>query len=159
MVPVQKLKQLSFFQGIPATMLRKLATAASERTIEPGEMILHQHDEAQHLFLLIDGVAQFLIHFQGVDDLLVGTTGERGALLGWSAFRPPYRYTSSVRCEGRCNVIRLPRAAVEEILRSEPRIGLLLLRRVASELARRLEQTRDLLIRRASPGINPSAGV
>ena len=36
---------------------------------------------------------QFYIRFHGVDDLLVGTIREPGALLGWSVFRQPYRYT------------------------------------------------------------------
>jgi hypothetical protein len=67
---------------------------------------MSQHDTAGHLFFLISGVVQFYIHFQGVDDLLVGTMREPGALLGWSVFRKPYRYTVTTRCEEDCYVMR-----------------------------------------------------
>ncbi len=158
MIHVQQLARFPFLQGLPAETLRQLAAAASEHTIERGEMLVHQHDEAQYIFLLEDGVLQFLIQCQGMDDLLVGTLQERGSLLGWSVFRPPYRYTTSVRCEERCRFIRLPRAALEEIVGRDPRLGLMLLRRVAAALADRIEQTRDLLVRQPGPGATASAG-
>jgi CRP-like cAMP-binding protein len=94
---------------------------------------------------------QFYIHFQGVDDLLVGTMRESGALLGWSVFRQPYRYTVTTRCEEDCQVMRLPRETIMELVQTHPRLGYLLLKRVAATLANRLEQTRDILVRPAAP--------
>jgi CRP-like cAMP-binding protein len=98
-------------------------------------------------------VVQFYIHFQGVDDLLVGTMREPGALLGWSVFRQPYRYTVTTRCEEDCQVMRLPGETIMELVRTQPRLGYLLLKRVAATLANRLEQTRDILVRPAASGV------
>ena len=104
------------------------------------------------------GVVQFYIHFQGVDDLLVGTMREPGALLGWSVFREPYRYTVTTRCEEDCQVMRLPREIIMELVQTQQSLGCLLLIRVAATLANRLEQTRDILVRPAASGGMPKAG-
>jgi CRP-like cAMP-binding protein len=104
-------------------------------------------------------VVQFYIHFQGVDDLLVGTMREPGALLGWSVFRQPYRYTVTTRCEEDCQVMRLPREIIMKLVQTQPRLGYLLLKRVAATLANRLEQTRDILVKPAASGGMPKAGV
>jgi CRP-like cAMP-binding protein len=156
MVHVEQLVRIPFLQGLAAGTLRRLAEAASELTMQRGDYIVHQHDQAQHVFFLGAGVVQIFIRFQGVDDLLVGTLRQPGALIGWSVFRKPYRYTASVRCEEPCRVVRIPREVLDELIHDEPRLGYLLLRRVAAALADRLEQTRGLLVR--TPGVSPTAG-
>jgi CRP-like cAMP-binding protein len=156
MVQVEQLVRIPFLQGLSAGALRRLAEAASELTVRGGDFIVHQHDQAQHVFFLGSGVVQIFIHFRGVDDLLVGTLREPGALIGWSVFRKPYRYTASVRCEEPCRVVRIPREVIDELIHREPRLGYLLLRRAAAALADRLEQTRGLLMR--TPNVSRTAG-
>jgi CRP-like cAMP-binding protein len=101
-------------------------------------------------------VVQIFIRFQGVDDLLVGTLRQPGALIGWSVFRKPYRYTASVRCEELCRVVRIPGEVLTEVIHSDPPLGCMLLKRVAAALADRLEQTRGLLVR--TPAVSGSTG-
>ncbi len=96
---VEQVVQIPFFQGLPAEALRQVAANSTMLALKRGRILMSQHDAAEHLFFLISGVVQFYIHFQGVDDLLVGTMREPGALLGWSVFREPYRYTVTTRCE------------------------------------------------------------
>ena len=149
---VEQVVQIPFFQGLPAEALRQIAANSIVLTLERGQILISQQDAAEHLFFLISGVVQFYIHFQGVDDMLVGTIREPGALLGWSVFRKPYRYTVTARCEEDCQVMRLPREIVMELVQTRPRLGYHLLKRVASTLANRLEQTRDILVRPATSG-------
>jgi CRP-like cAMP-binding protein len=146
---VEQVVQIPFFQGLPAEALRRVAAHSTMVALQGGRILMSQHDAAEHLFFLISGVVQFYIHFQGVDDLLVGTMREPGALLGWSVFRKPYRYTVTARCEDNCQVMRLPREIIMELVQTQPRLGYLLLKRVAATLANRLEQTRDILVQPA----------
>lgn len=156
MVQVEQLVQIPFLQGLPADTLWRLAEAASELTVPRGNYLIHQHDQAHHVFFLGAGVVQIFMRFRGVDDLLVGTLRKPGTLIGWSVFRKPYRYTASVRCEEPTRVVRIPREVLDDLIHREPRLGYLLLKRVAAALADRLEQTRALLVR--TPGVSPSAG-
>lgn len=145
MVPIERLSQLRFFQGLPAWVMRRFAEAACETSLASGQYIVRQHDEGTALFFLLSGSVEFLIRFEGVDDLLVGTSREVGAMIGWSVFRIPHRYTASVRCEHTCHCLRLPADALAGVIAEDPRLGYLLLRRVSAVLANRLEQARDLL--------------
>jgi CRP-like cAMP-binding protein len=155
---VEQVVQIPFFQGLPAEAIRRVAADSAVLTLERGRILMSQHDAAEHLFFLISGVVQFYVHFQGVDDLLVGTMRESGALLGWSVFRQPYRYTVTTRCEENCQVMRLPRETIMELVQTQPCLGYVLLKRVAAALANRLEQTRDILVRPPASGGIPKAG-
>jgi CRP/FNR family cyclic AMP-dependent transcriptional regulator len=147
MTAVEQVVQIPFFQGMPADALREIAAQSTVLTLQPGRTLISQHAAAEHLFFLLSGSVQFYIHFHGVDDLLVGTMRQPGALLGWSVVRKPHRYTATVRCEEECRVLRLPRETLIKLVETQPRLGYLLLKRIAATLANRLEQTRDLLVR------------
>src|SRR5262245_49578469 len=92
MTAIEEVVQIPFFQGMPAEALREIAAQSSVLTLEPGRILIAQHAAAEHLFFLMSGSVQIYIHFHGVDDLLVGTMRESGALLGWSVVRKPHRY-------------------------------------------------------------------
>jgi CRP-like cAMP-binding protein len=152
MTAVEPVVQIPFVQGIPAEALREIAARSTVLTFARGRTLISQHAAAEHLFFLISGSVQIYIHFHGVDDLLVGTMREPGALLGWSVVRKPHRYTATVRCEEDCRVLRLPREVLVGLVETQPPLGYLLLKRIAAALANRLEQTRDLLVRPPSSG-------
>src|SRR6266542_2854049 len=121
-----RLGRLSFFQGIPSWALLRLA------------------DRARAVHFLLAGSVQVLIRV-GEEDLLVGVLRRPGELVGWSAFRPPYRYTASVRCEEPSRLARVPATAFEEVFERDPALAYQILQRVATSVANRLEQTRERL--------------
>jgi CRP-like cAMP-binding protein len=147
MISPKLLAQIPFFRGLPARPLSLFAEEAMEVTLEPNALVVHQHDEARHVYFLLSGTVQFLLQFQGTEDLIMGVTSEPGALIGWSAFRAPYRYSASVRCEQSCRFVRLSRKVFDDVILSDPRLGYDILHRVAMTVADRMEQARDLLVR------------
>ena len=95
-----RLAQLPFFQGMPQWALVGLAEAAAEEEVPAGGIVVRQSDRARVVHFLLAGSVQILLRV-GEEDLLVAVLRRPGELLGWSAFRAPYRYTASVRCEER----------------------------------------------------------
>ena len=79
------------------------------------------------------------MRYEGVGDLLMGTLVEPGTLVGWSAFRPPYRYTSSVRCETRARLVGVPREAFEAVFEDDPLVAYETLKRITGTIDARLE--------------------
>ncbi len=146
MAPVHQLAEIPFFQNEEPWVLERLAEAADEVSLAANVLVLQQHNDAQHVFFLLSGAVQLLLRFEGVDDLLVGTRRDFGEIFGWSAFRAPYRYTASVRCEESCRFIRIPRTAFERVFAQDPRCGYRMLQRVAAAVALRLEEARDWLM-------------
>jgi hypothetical protein len=86
-----RLARLPFFQGMPQWALVRLAEAATEEEAPAGAMVLRQADRARAVHFLAAGSVQVLIRV-GEEDLLVALLRRPGELLGWSAFRPPFRY-------------------------------------------------------------------
>jgi CRP-like cAMP-binding protein len=146
-----KLEGLAFFAGLPRWALEVLAGAAREEEVPAGRVVLHQHDRVRTVLFLVEGALQILVRV-GDDDLLVGVLGGYGELVGWSAFRPPYRATATVRCERPSRLVALPVTAFEELFSRDPGLGYLLLGRVAAGVADRLEQARERLVTATAQG-------
>jgi CRP/FNR family cyclic AMP-dependent transcriptional regulator len=139
-VTAWELAGLSFFEGTPGWALERLARSATKRRLEQGGMVARQNDEARAVYFLLSGAVQVLVYFEGVGDLLMGVQRDPGSLIaGSSAFRPPYRYTASTRCEEASVLIRLPRETFEEIFEEDPYLGYQILKHVAAALDHRLK--------------------
>ena len=139
-VRVEELARLRFFEGMPGWALERLAGSATKRRFEQGAVVVRQNDEARAVYFLLSGAAQDLVYFEGVGDLLMGVQRDPGSLVaGWSAFKPPYRYTSSTRCEETSELIRLPRETFEGIFEEDPYLGYRILKKVASAVDDRLK--------------------
>ena len=72
MVEASEFSKLAFFQDIDPDVIDYLAEGTEVRHMDPGEILLHQHDRAISLYFLLSGKVQFLIHVAGMDDLLCG---------------------------------------------------------------------------------------
>ncbi len=152
MVPAAEIKRLKVFETLPPAALEALSRDIEDLAFENGDFILHQHDEARAIYVLLSGSVEFLMTIEGMEDLFVGTTSEPGALIGWSVVREPHRYTASVRCTEPCRVLRLPRGALARVLNDDPRAGCRVLAAVAAALVDRLEDARALLGRQPKTG-------
>jgi CRP-like cAMP-binding protein len=139
-VTAEELAGLRLFEGVPEWALERLAGAATKRRFEQGAMVVRQNDEARSLYFLLSGAVQVLVDFEGAGDLLMGVQREAGSLVaGWSAFKPPQRYTSSMRCEDASELLRLQRETFEEIFEEDPYLGYQILKKVATAVDQRLE--------------------
>jgi CRP-like cAMP-binding protein len=139
-VTTGELAGLRFFDGMPGWALERLARSATKWRLEQGTMVVRQNDEARAVYFLLSGAVQVLVYFEGVGDLLMGVQRLPGSFIaGWSAFRPPYRHTSSLKCEEATELIRLPRETFEEIFEEDPYLGYQILKHVAAALDHRLE--------------------
>ena len=130
---------MPFFEGMPGWALGRLAGSAKKRRYEGGAVVVRQNDEARAAYFLLSGAAQVLVYFEGVGDLLVGVQRDPGSLLAFSAFRAPYRHTSSMRCEAASEVVRIPRETFEGIFDEDPYLGYRILKKVAAAMDKRLE--------------------
>jgi len=140
-VTAEDLAELRFFEDLPGWARERLAASATKRRFEQGAIVVRQNDEARGVYFLLSGAAQDLVYFEGVGDLLMGVQRDPGSLVaGWSAFKPPYRYTSSTRCEEVSEMIHLPRDTFEEIFGQDPYLGYRILKKVAAAVDHRLEE-------------------
>ena len=145
MIDAARLRALPFFDGLPEPVVASLAAQGDERDLAAGELVIEQNDEALGIWFLVEGSVRLLLRYEGVGDLFMGSFQEPGSIFGWSALRPPYRYTDSVRCEQPSRLLCLSRASFDAVMAEDPQVGLVLLQRVTGEVARQLDITRSLL--------------
>ena len=145
MIGLAELSAIPFFGGLPSWVLEYLAERAEEQVVSAQQTILDQYHRVDRVHFLVSGSLQVLIRV-GSGDLLVGVLDEPGALIGWSAFRPPYRSTASVRCVETCRLLVVAADVFEDLFRRDPALGYQMLRRVAVSVANRFEDARDLLL-------------
>jgi CRP-like cAMP-binding protein len=158
MIDEARLRALPFFAGLAEPVIATLAAQGEARDLAAGELVIEQNDEARELWFLLEGSVQLLLHYEGVGDLSMGSFQEPGSIFGWSALRPPYRYTDSVRCEQPSRLLCLSRTSFEAVMAEDPKVGFLLLQRVTGEVARQLEITRGLLgVREPLPVLAPES--
>ena len=138
-IRAEDLLGLQFFEGVPGWALDRVAVSATKKRLEQGAIAVRQNDEAKAVYFLLSGAVQILVYFEGVGDLLTGVQRRTGSLIGWSAFRAPYRYTSSVRCEEASELIQIPRQIFEEIFEKDAYLGYQILKKVAATMDARLE--------------------
>lgn len=141
----ERLRALPFFDGLPQPVTAALAADCHERDIAAGDLVIEQNDEAREIFFLVEGSVELLLRYEGVGDLFMGSFQEPGTIFGWSALRPPYRYTDSVRCEQPTRLLCISRSSFETVASESPSLGFVLLQRVTSDVVRQLEVTRGLL--------------
>ena len=153
-VGLAELGAIPFFGGLPPWALEYLAGRAEEQVVSAGQTILHQYNRVDRVRFLVSGSLQILIRV-GSEDLLVSVLREPGALIGWSAFRPPYRSTASVRCTGPCRLLVVGADVFEDLFWRDAALAYQILRRVAASVANRFEDARDLL---AAPSTPPRWG-
>lgn len=151
-VTIEELAGLRFFEGVPGWALERLVGSAVKRRLEQGALVVRQNDEARAVYILLSGAVQVLVYFEGVGDLLMGVHREPGSLIAWSAFRAPYRHTSSMLCEGPTELIRIQRDTFEEIFEEDPYLGYRILKKVAAAMDNRLEGAITFLESPANPG-------
>jgi CRP-like cAMP-binding protein len=133
--------QLPVLAWLPEPAKDRLASRAELRRYEAGDVLLRQHDEARTVAFVLTGAVSMLLTFDGVDRLLVDQDARPGQVLGWSAFRPPYRYTATVRAETCCSVLVVPRSDFLEVFAQDRRLEYHWLRQIAGEVGDRMART------------------
>lgn len=124
------LKSVEVFAVIPTEPLGQLAAHTTEAQFDPGETLFRERDQADGIFVVVDGSIELR---QG--DVVVRVL-DAGAVHGelFLEENACYEYTATARSESR--VLKLARGHVFDALLEYPEFGLA----VVMELARRHQQ-------------------
>ena len=153
MVTAAELRQVEFFNPLPDWALELLSARAVVHQYPPGTFIARQHEKTTSLHVLASGEVHVLLRFDGVGDLVTETMTTADPIIGWSLFRPPYRYTASIRANTTSTAIAIPREAFATVFELDPQLEGLTFRQAARVVADRLEATVSVLVGGGSAGM------
>jgi len=136
---LEKLPAQSLLKALSADELKELLSRARENKARKGEAIIRQGDEANALFILLDGQARVTVYSANGREIVLEYAGP-GTVLGEIALLDGGVRTASVIAMGPVKYLSLPRAAFEHVIASNHTIALRIMRELASRL-RKTNQT------------------
>jgi len=144
--------KLSIFQGLNKDQLNLLAPLVEVCKYPPETTIFQQGQHATHLFIIIRGEIE--VQFKPYDGPPLTVSKMRpGDVFGWSSALGRDVYTSSAISVCECETYFLSGAALHDLCEQHPDAGVVILEKLASAIAERLENTHAQIMNILSQGM------
>lgn len=137
------LQRVDFLRTLPQATLEQLAARAVRRLYARGEILIHQGDEGDALFILLRGQVSVLVGRDGGSTAEVARL-EEGAFFGEMSLMTGERRSATIRAVTDCEVLVVSRADLRPILADSPE----LVESMGAVLAERAERLGDNLAAR-----------
>jgi CRP-like cAMP-binding protein len=147
MISPEVLRRYPFFGSLSDAQIKALAMIAEEKSIAKGAVIFKEGAPAEAFYLLIDGGVS--LYFEGNveyqpktrKDFLVGEINP-GEVFAISALIAPYVYTTTVRADKNCQVVKFDATALNGLIEKDPKLNCTLMQNIANVAMERLAYTR-----------------
>lgn len=111
-----------------------------------GTKITIQYEIGQYFYFLLEGSIQFSIKIDDeYDELSVGKSNKQFTPVGWSGFREPHRYATTVTCLEDSKFARWEHHRLREIIKNDPESGKQFLLFIVHQSQLMLQDTRKVL--------------
>lgn len=138
------LPSFSHFEESFSEDLLELAEVCNKKK---NDKLTIQYDLGTYFYILTSGEVLFSIKVEGEkDELVVGQTNEVNTPIGWSGFREPYRYATTVTCKTDCTFIRWRHEQLREIVSLCPASGAQFIKYVMYRGYSMLQEIRSMLV-------------
>ena len=114
---VNILRQVPLFSSIDPCRLKKLAFSSHRQHFEAGEELFHQGDDADHVFVIIEGHAEAWVDGQKVGDV------QKDEIFGAMAVFTREKRSATVIASEPCTVMVIPKDQFLSLMQSNPRIA------------------------------------
>ncbi|HYB22095.1 MAG TPA: cyclic nucleotide-binding domain-containing protein [Thermodesulfobacteriota bacterium] len=139
-----------FFKGFEKAQLDALMGLAQEFIYPVGKEVVSEGDPAETFYVLLAGTVSLKMNAKEHGELVIGTLRQTGEIFGWSALVEGGRSTASAECLEESYVLAFGRKDMENLFAKDPQLGYQFMKKLASLISRRLENTRALLRREIS---------
>lgn len=138
-----------FLQELSSAQLAILAECAMLTEFKPGQVIFREGEMANRFYLILAG--HVTLEAEAVEHAPVTVdTVSTGDVLGWSWLFPPYCWTFTARAVEPVRAVFFYGTWLRERCAEDPTLGYELMRRTAGVVIRRLQVTRQQLVRLAT---------
>lgn len=143
---IEKLKQLPFLDGLDDVALADIAIISTEFTLDDGEVLIGENEPENHLYFLCEGQVEVTTRENGSTSGELVLSNEDVEVFGEIGWLCNSRRSANVCCVGKTVAIQVDGPRLMKYLEDNPRVGFLLIQRIARLMAARLKKS-DLLIK------------
>lgn len=127
-----------------ANELALLSSFGDSRSYQPGDIVIRQGDENDHLYLVLKGKLEVLQEVDGADRVVAVL--EAGDSLGEVSIFDPGPASATVRAGSEAEVWLITRDSLERLHTANPKVAYRLLTRITTCLSKRMRDMNDKLV-------------
>lgn len=127
-----------------ANELTLLSSFGDSRSYQPGDVVIRQGDENDHLYLVLKGKLEVLQEVDGADQVVAVL--EAGDSLGEVSIFDPGPASATVRAGSEAEVWLITRDSLERLHAANPKVAYRLLTRITTCLSKRMRDMNDKLV-------------
>lgn len=117
------LAKIPLFADLPVDELERLVSALDTRELNPGEILFHEGEPGEHLYVVMKGELEILMG-EGKPDELILNVLRAGEYLGeMSLIVPGGHRTASVRARDRATLLSMSRTQFMDLTKRYPRLA------------------------------------
>jgi CRP/FNR family cyclic AMP-dependent transcriptional regulator len=136
----QILSDLTIFQGLNQAQLDRIALMVDSVNLRADWVVFEQGDDADFLYILSEG--EVVIRYKPYDGPpLIVAHIQPGGVFGWSSAVGHEVYSSGAKTVTPCKAYRLRGRELHRLCEQDPETGVIILDRLASVIAERLQST------------------
>jgi CRP-like cAMP-binding protein len=133
----------TLFRGLAPAAVREVLSAASMRTLAPGECLFLQVDPVEAMFVVESGHLRLVQHTADGEEVVVRTLG-RGEIVAGVALLDKRSYPVSAMAHSAAKVLAWPRPRIGELAARHPELRANVLATIADRMQDTLSRVREL---------------
>lgn len=141
MISTDSLRSMQCLESLDDSAIAILADIGNPRSVAKGDMVQHEGDSSDALYLVESGRISIEMEMPGQGNVSILTINP-GDLLGWSALVPPHVVTASSIAHVDSQLIELPRERLMAVFAEHPTIKAAIYELLAKRISVRLSESR-----------------
>lgn len=152
MIALEALKRCEIFLGLDNSDLQRIVELPScqEKTYQPGEVIFHAGQSAEHLYVLVEGQVDLVAEASAPSSKLRKSTLitiiGKGSIFGWPALVPPHVFSLMALAKAPAQVLAIGGSDIRNLFRLHPHIGYEVTQSLLQVVASRFRTIEQLLV-------------
>jgi CRP/FNR family transcriptional regulator len=143
MVSAEWLKKTELFENLNESHLNVILSRSSVESFTEGKTIFHQGEEANRLYVLIQGAVDLAVKAQEQIDFMTSKIEREGAVFGTASLMEPFHYNVSATCLKPSKVLVIDASFIQKMMEEDPKMGVEMMKKLASIYFNRLNDLRS----------------
>jgi CRP-like cAMP-binding protein len=143
MVSIDFLKKTELFESLKDPQLNILLSHAFVETFPEGKSIFPQGEEANRLYILIEGAVDLSVKTGEKIDFMTSKIEKEGAIFGMPSLIEPFRYNVTAMCLKPTKVLMIETVPLKKKMEEDPEMGMEIMKKLASIYFNRLNEMRS----------------
>jgi CRP/FNR family transcriptional activator FtrB len=143
MVSTEWLKKTELFGILTESQADILLSHSSVESFPEGKTIFRQGDEANYLYILIEGMLDLSVKTGKKLDFLTSTVEKEGAAFGIPSLIEPFRYNVTATCLKPSKVLVINAGRLKMDMENDPKMGMEIMKKLVSIYFNRLNEIRS----------------